>query len=283
MHRLPGSTDNLLQRLEEICGRRDKEPHYRVRAIDAAHAACSFDKGEVSSGRQAPQFDDLRALKIGEKSIEGAHRNDFSPVHDSEAVAQPFRLFHILRGVENSRAGFAQAAHNCENVLPRLWIHSGGRLVEQEDSGAMHQSRGEIETPLHPAGESTRVIVTAAFQPDQVQQLADPAFEYRSAHTIDASKKAQIFRRGQLLVDRDVLGRDSNHAPYGLGLRAYAVSEQLCITSRRCSLRGNDRDYGGLSRAIGAEQAKDFSLTDLETNTCHSVDVAVALLKRVDS
>jgi hypothetical protein len=147
----------------------------------------------------------------------------------------------------------------------------------------MHQSRGEIETPLHPAGESTRVIVAATFQPDEVQQLADPAFEYRSAHTIDASKKAQIFRRGQHRVDRDVLGRNSNHAAYGLGLRAYAVIGQLRITARRRSLRGYDRDYGGLSRAIGAEQTKDFSLTDVETDPCHSIDLTVALLKRVDS
>src|SRR6266851_4526400 len=142
MHRLPGPADDLLQRLQERGGAFDKQPYYLVSALDAGHPARGLDSGEISSGRQAPHFNDLRALKIGQKSIEGAHRNELSLVHDSKAVAQPFRLLHILRGVENSRAGFAQAAHDFENVLPRLWMHSSGGLVEQEDSGAMHQSRG---------------------------------------------------------------------------------------------------------------------------------------------
>src|ERR1700719_2096239 len=73
-HRLLGSTDDLLQRLEEMDGACNKKPHYSVGVLDTAYAACSFDRGEVSSGRQAPHFDGLRALQIGEKSIKGAHR-----------------------------------------------------------------------------------------------------------------------------------------------------------------------------------------------------------------
>src|ERR1700730_14801848 len=147
----------------------------------------------------------------------------------------------------------------------------------------MHQSRGEIEAPLHPTRKSTRVIVAALFQPNQVQQFADPIFEYRSAYIINTSKKAQVFCGSQHWVDRDVLRRDSNHVANDLGFLAYAVLEQCCITARRRSLRGKDRDYGGLSRAIGAEQAEDFSLTYVKTYPCHRVDLTVALLKRVNS
>jgi len=38
-----------------------------------------------------------------------------------------------------------------------------------------------------------------------------------------------------------------------------------------------DFDGGGLSRAVGAEQAKDFALVDAEANVAHGLDVAVVL------
>src|SRR5882724_10470742 len=101
MHRLPGSADDLLQWLKEMSGASDKQTNYPVRALHARHASYSLDRGEVSSGRQAPNFDDLPALQIGEKRVKGTHRDELSLLHDSEAVAQSFRLFHVVRGVEN--------------------------------------------------------------------------------------------------------------------------------------------------------------------------------------
>src|SRR6266851_4677878 len=231
VHGLPGSADDLLQWFEEMSSVFDKQPHYPVGTLDAAYQTDSLDGAQVSFGRQASHFDDLPALHLGEESVEGAHRNELSLVHDSKTVAQSLRLLHVVRGVENSCTGFAQAAHNFENVLARLGIHSRRGLVEQEDAGAMHQSRGEIETPLHSAGERTRVIIAALFQPNQVQQFADPVFEYRSAHAIHASKKAQVLHRSQLRVDRNVLRRKPNHAANDLRFFAYAVFKEHRITA----------------------------------------------------
>src|SRR5271169_6599425 len=120
MHGLPGSADDLLQRIEEMRGASDKKTNYPVGALDARYAACSFDRGEVSSGRQTPHLDDLPALQIGEKSVEGPYRNELSLVHNSKAVAQYFCLLHVVRGIDNGRAGFAQMSNNVEYVLSRL-------------------------------------------------------------------------------------------------------------------------------------------------------------------
>src|SRR5229473_2673639 len=116
VHGLPGSADDLLQWFEEMSSVFDKQPHYPVGTLDAAYQTDSLDGAQVSFGRQAAHFDDLPALHLGEESVEGAHRNELSLVHDSKTVAQSLRLLHVVRGVENSCTGFAQAAHNFENV-----------------------------------------------------------------------------------------------------------------------------------------------------------------------
>jgi hypothetical protein len=57
--------------------------------------------------------------------------------------------------------------------------------------------------------------------------------------------------------------------------------EQRIIAGQR-PLRGEHRNRGGLSGAVGAEQAEDFSLADVEAQSGHSVRRTVALAEVVN-
>src|SRR6266849_3854322 len=106
-----------------------------------------------------------------QKFIERPGRDNLAVADDRETVAQFLGLFHVVGGIENRVALFAQLAKNLEDVLARLRIHSHSWFVKQNQFGLMHQSQRDIEPALHTAGESTDVIIAPARQSDEAEQF----------------------------------------------------------------------------------------------------------------
>ena len=70
--------------------------------------------------------------------------------------------------------GGVQRLHLLEDVVARLRIDAGGRLVEEQQRRPVDDGDGEVEPPLHAAGEGAGAVVGPVGQADGGEQLVDP-------------------------------------------------------------------------------------------------------------
>jgi hypothetical protein len=229
------------------------------------------------------EFDDFRAFGMRQQFIQGTHRDHLSLVHDAQAIAQTLRFLHVVRGVQDGGSGRAQTPNQLQNVRARLRVDARGRFVKQDQFGFMHQRRREIQPPLHPARERSDVAITVGFQADEAQQLLNASSELRALHSIETAEKPQVLRRGQARVKGGFLRRQTNHLPHRGGFVADAAAKQDRVAARRAALRGKHRNSGGLTRAVGAKQAENFALRDVEAQSRYCCGRAIALAEALNA
>ena len=83
----------------------------------------------------------------------------FPSFENTQPIAQPFGLFHIVRRVQDGIAIIAEAAHQLKNVLARLRIDTRRWFVQQNQFGPMHQRDRQVQAALHAARVSRDPIV----------------------------------------------------------------------------------------------------------------------------
>src|SRR5688572_26659115 len=93
-------------------------------------------------------------------------------IHDGDAIAEPFGLFHVMSGVEDGAARTGKLFDQVEEVIARLWIDAGGWLIEQQDRRIMYQSTRQVEPPLHAARIRLNAVTGASGQPRQAEAPA---------------------------------------------------------------------------------------------------------------
>ena len=69
---------------------------------------------------------------LPDELLRGAERDDAAVVDDRDAVAEPLRLFHVVRRVEERDAPALQLADHGVDPLAGLRIDAHGGLVQQE-------------------------------------------------------------------------------------------------------------------------------------------------------
>src|SRR5260370_28270031 len=138
------SIDNLLKRPQIIGGAFYVQSHEAVAALDTADPSKRVHPAEFDLRRQSAHFNDLRELQTAQQLVKSAYRDEFAFAKNSQAVAQPLSLLHVVRGIEDCVAVIAQAANDFQDLLARLRIDARGRLVEQNEFRLMYQRNREI-------------------------------------------------------------------------------------------------------------------------------------------
>ena len=77
--------------------------------------------------------------------------DDASVVDDRESVAQLVGLLEVLRGEEDGGASLVDAPHLVPDRQPARRVEPGGRLVEEQHLGLVHERRREVEPAFHAA------------------------------------------------------------------------------------------------------------------------------------
>src|ERR1043165_6929859 len=91
----------------------------------------NFGVGHEAFGQQL--LDEL----IGR--VEG---DDLSIVHDGHAVAEEGGFLHVVGGEDHDGAPGFDLGDQFPQVSARLWIETGGALVEKDHHGFVHQGGG---------------------------------------------------------------------------------------------------------------------------------------------
>ena len=72
--------------------------------------------------------------------------------HD-DAVGEPLRLLHVVRGQQDRLAEAAQVGDRLPRLAPRGRVEAGRRLVEEDQLGVADQAEREVQAPPLAAGE----------------------------------------------------------------------------------------------------------------------------------
>ena len=134
-------------------------------ALRAAHAgereqrrARRRRRRGVGRGPDAAAGDDR--LHLGR----GAVGDDAPAGHHDDPVGVLVGLVEVVGGEDDGAAGFGELAHRLPERAPRLHIHRGGRLVEEEQVGVGDDGDGEAGALQLAAGELRDALAAYAMR-----------------------------------------------------------------------------------------------------------------------
>jgi ATP-binding cassette subfamily B protein len=164
-----------------------------------------------------------------------------------------------VRGEQDGAAGLAPVAlEPGAHPVAGVGVEGGGRLVQQEEVGAVDQRLGQRHPRLLPGRERAGGAVQQLGQLEVARQGGDARGQLRDA--VEVAIDAQVLFHAEPVRQGDV-GRGEIHP----GERGEAVPRHV-VPQRRDAPRGGHQqaeqhaDRGGLARAIAAEQAERGSL-----------------------
>ena len=136
-------------------------PRLRVRPVASRNTSSSV--GSVVRPEALAQL----GLELRRRAL--AH--DHAVVDDRQPVAELVGLLEVLRGEEDRRAAAVDAPHLVPHGQPARGVEPGGRLVEEQHLGLVHERGREVEPPLHAAAVALDAPVGGVVELDQLEQL----------------------------------------------------------------------------------------------------------------
>ena len=206
--------------------------------------------------------------------VVGADGDHLAVVHDADAVAELLRLFHVVGRVEHRHALVAQRQDAVQDGPPALRVDADRGLVQVEHARLVQQGHADVDAPLHAAGVLVHAVLLAVDQADELQHLVDALLELRAGKPVHAAPEQQVLAGGHVRVQGDVLRHDADDRLDRLGVRHDRVPVHEGVAPGWAQQAGEHGDGGGLAGAVGAEQAEDLALVDVEA---HLVDGQHAL------
>src|SRR5512146_1435240 len=104
--------------------------------------------GQVAGGGQP---DLIPLADHADQLVPAAFGDELAVVDDADPVAQPFGLFHVVRGVQHGHAGARQPLHALQDRVPALRVDADRRLVQDQQPRLVQQADADVEAPFHPA------------------------------------------------------------------------------------------------------------------------------------
>ena len=147
-----------------------------------------------------------------------------------------------------------------------LDVEAGGRLVEEEDARAVGEGEGEVEPAFHPARVAADLAVGRVGEPDPLQQLAAALGALGLAEAVQGGLQAHVLAAGQQRVEGGLLQGGADRRAH---LRPFGDD----VVAGDPGGAGGGGEEGGqhqhrrrLAGAVGAEEAVDLALGDLEVD-----------------
>ncbi len=186
-------------------------------------------------------------------------------------------LVHVVGGDHHRQPAGGEGVDLVPEVAPRLGVHAGGGLVQQQEARLV-QHRGRERQPLLPAaGQRTRGLFPARFQPQLRQRLRHPPRAV--AHAVDAGDEEQVLLDGQVLVEREPLRHVAGEALDLAGPRADVEAEAGALAAVGRQQPAQHPHGGGLAGAVGAEEAGGAPFLHRDGDVAHHTPAAEALVE----
>ena len=117
------------------------------------------------------QLEHLTGRVLGDECARAALGDDPAVVHDDEPVAQLLGLVHVVRRDDEGDALALEPEQPVPQHVSRLRVEPGGRLVEEQHLGVVHEAARDGEPALHPARQRLDPVVAALGELGELEQL----------------------------------------------------------------------------------------------------------------
>src|SRR5438105_15637522 len=130
----------------------------------------------------------------------------------------------------------------------------------------MHQSPGDLQSLRHAAGKSDNLFIAAVAQFKPLQQLLRPRLTHGFGNAKVLSMEQKDFARGQAAVEIIDLGHDADTTFHCNWIACYVEAFNTSSATGRKNPGRKNADGRRLARAIGAEQAEEFTAGNFKRN-----------------
>ena len=225
------------------------------------------------------------AATLPQLGLEGRRRalaDDAPLVDDGQPIAQLVGFLEVLRGQEDGRPAPVDAAHLLPHGEPAGGVEAGGRLVEEEHLGLVHERRREVQAALHPARVAVDPPVGRVLELDEREQLAGPRGRVTGREAEEPSLQDEKLAARLARVEPGLLQRDADPAPDLVRLAGHVHAGDARAPGRDRQQRGEHADGRRLAGAVRAEEPEDPARVDAQVHAAHRLDVPVAAAEVLD-
>src|SRR2546426_2048588 len=162
-------------------------------------------------------------------------------------------------------------------TLFRSRVEPGRGLVEKQDARLVEDAPSDVGGAPHAARERPHRVIPSLEQRELTQQGVDPRPGNAVREAPQARGEAQGFRDRQVAIERGVLEYEPDAAPHGKALPHDVVSRDTRRAARGCEEGREQVNDGGLTGAVGPEQAEERPVADLEVEPIERAERAELL------
>src|ERR1017187_6322909 len=201
-----------------------------------------------------------------------ADGDDAAFIDDGHAVAEFLRLFDVVGSEQDGALLAAQVQYELVDFEAGLGVEAGRGLVEKEHLRVVEQGQRQGEPLLLPAGEFAVLGVALLPELQALQELV-------AIHGAGVEGVEELHGLVDLdfLLEVGGLQADADAVLELAGLHLGIAAEDADASAGAGAQAFEDFDSGGLTGAIGAEQAEDFAGAHFEIDALDGRKTAVAL------
>ena len=197
----------------------------------------------------------------------------------ADVVGELVGLLEVLGGEEDRGALVVERPHLLPDRLAADRVEAGGRLVEEEHARLVDQRRGEVEAALHPARVAADAAVGGGDQVDPLEQVVGAPLALGAGQALQCGLQADQLAPGHQRVERGLLQGDPDRAAHRARFVDHVVPGDGGPPAGRQQQRGQHPHRRRLAGPVGAEEAVDFALLDLEVDALHGEHVVEGALQ----
>ena len=158
----------------------------------------------------------------------------------------------------------AQLLQVLPQIAARAGIEAGGRFIEQQDAGPVHQSFGQLDAALHAPGKSLDFLFGAIRQSHALQHLGDALLQHGPSQAVQMALMPEVFGCGQFDVNALGLEDHSDAAADFIRLPGRIETCNQRSASGWQHQRRKDSEQRCLSAAVRPKQGKNLAGTHVK-------------------
>ena len=236
---------------------------------DAPHAdrACSpAPFWRVVAALQLDIGEDAGPPPVGGGHVDRiAFGHDLAPFEEQSAVAVLLDADQIVRHEDHRPALALVAGKDLEAFGLEARVADGKHLVHEQDRRLGLDGDREAEAHLHARGVVLELLVGKAFQVREMHDRVHPAAQLRPAEAEDGAVQVDVLASGELRVEAHAELQEGRH-----------LAADPDAAGRLSVDAGEDLEQRALARAVGADDAQELTLGNVEADILERQQLAVA-------
>ena len=169
-------------------------------------------------------------------------------------------------------------AHELVEDAPEIAAGDGidavGRLVEKQHARRVDERAGEAELLLHAAGEVAGEALPERGEIAEAEQPVDLLGAAADGHAVDVGVESDVLHHREVRIKAEALAHVADVLLEALGVAHDIEARHLGGAAAGSEQDAGEHAHGGrLAGAVGADEAEDLAVGDVEVEPCDGDEV----------